>query len=292
MKDLFILILNYNSYQETLSLFNILQVDELNMAKILVIDNNSNDLNKRKLKEIIPCNQLMLLSENKGYAAGNNKGIQKAIAEDAKAILILNPDIQIQPLVIINLYNKLFKINDVAALGTRICFREQPDTIYSDGGLVDKEHGFKTYHLNSGKKNCEVNSKHLNTVDYVNGSVFMAKTETFKRVGLMKESFFLYFEETEWCLRARSLGLKLYIDPSLTAYHLSSAKNTRYHFYMIRNRLWLAKAYPEYYSTTLHMVKSHIIRQLIKELKALKIPDKHLRARIKGLIMGHFSNAS
>ena len=288
--SLYILILNFNSYKETLNLFENLQVNILSIAKVIVIDNNSNSINKEYLRKNIPSNQLIQLYKNSGYATGNNHGIKKAIHDNANAILILNPDIKIQPDVIIKLYEKFNTLSDVAAIGTRICYRNKPEIIYSDGGLIDKQKGFHTYHLNTGKSIHEIESKSLNKVDYVNGSVFMVKTDVFEKVGLMIESFFLYFEETEWCLRAKAQGFKLYVDPSLTAYHLSSSKNKSYHFYMTRNRLWLAKKYPDYYQITFKIVKRQVIKLFIKRLKGLKLPDRNLMSKLKGLILGHITN--
>lgn len=291
LKDLYILILNYNSYQKTISLFDTLHSGALDFARVIVIDNNSSNLSKEQLQEHIPKEQLILLNENKGYASGNNKGILKAIEDKTKAVFILNPDINITPNTVESLYKKLQNLPNVGAIGTRICYRNKPEIIYSDGGLINKEMGFHTYHLNSGKSIYEVQSKSLNKVDYVNGSVFMVKTEVFEKVGLMIESFFLYFEETEWCLRAKSQGFELYVDPSLTAYHLSSPKNKRYHFYMTRNRLWLAKKYPKYYKKTRQILKVQIINKIKSNIKKLKLQDKILFAKLKGYILGIMTQA-
>ncbi|WNH09628.1 glycosyltransferase family 2 protein [Thalassobellus suaedae] len=67
----------------------------------------------------------------------------------------------------------------------------------------------------------------------------------------MREDFFLYFEETEWCLRAKKQGFEVVVNPNAISYHKSSEKTKKYHYYMTRNRLLLAKTEPEYYSQTL-----------------------------------------
>src|SRR5690606_12380357 len=112
-----------------------------------------------------------------------------------------------------------------AAVGPRICFRDNAKLIYSDGGMVDKEQGFFTYHLNNKKimKDIRMENK-IKHVDYVNGSVFLARTAVFERIGYMLEDFFLYFEETEWCLRAKGFGYNLVTNSEALAFHLSSPK--------------------------------------------------------------------
>ncbi|MGB5982864.1 MAG: glycosyltransferase family 2 protein [Nonlabens sp.] len=289
---IYILILNYNSSQEVIRLYNSLKVDSREEYVFLIIDNLSPQPDREQLKKAIPDECLLLLNTNDGYASGNNAGIKQAMNNGATHILILNPDIEIAATIIHDLYIRFKSLEKTAALGTRICDSENPDIIYSDGGIINKEKGFSTKHHNGKKLTSEVSETGLREVDYVNGSVLFTSVAVLQDVGLLEESFFMYFEETEWCLRAKEKGYKLLVDTDLTAYHKPSSKNTRYQFLMIRNRLWLAKKYPKYYPKAKKVVFRKLKKESMKKLKRFQLPGKNTRAKIKGYLYGVYTSQS
>lgn len=284
-----IIILNYNSAEDSICLYKLIEQFGLKSTTVCVIDNNSSKADRDILQKNIPSANLRLLSKNKGYAAGNNVGIQEAIALNIPYILLLNPDIRLDANCINILLHTIKAAKNTAVVGPRICFRENPNLVYSDGGMVDKQKGFYTYHRND-KKELSSGEKDftIQKVDYVNGSVFMAKTAVFQEIGYMREGFFLYFEETEWCLRAASKGYSSVVNTEAVAYHESSKKGERYHYFMTRNRLWLAKTEPQYYKATLAAVWQPLKKQLIKCIKQRTWPNIILRAKCRGLIAGVF----
>jgi len=289
---IYILILNYNSSQEVIRLYNTLNADSRKEYVLLIIDNMSPKPDREQLKNAIPDNCLLLLETNNGYASGNNAGINHAMSHGATHILILNPDIEIDISTVHALYERFKSLKNVAALGTRICDSENPDMIYSDGGIINKEKGFATHHHNGKKDRSEVSETGLREVDYVNGSLLLTSVAAIKEVGMLEESFFMYFEETEWCLRAKENGYKLLVDVDLTAYHKPSSKNTRYQFLMIRNRLWLAKKYPEYYPRAKKVIFRKLKKESMKKLKRFQLPRKNTRAKIKGYLSGVYTSQS
>ena len=256
-----------------------------------MVDNLSNEQHRENLIKLIPEQDLYLNNENKGYAAGNNFAIRKILKQAPGHVVLLNPDIDVTLETLLSLQQRFEELENPAAVGTRICHHEDPQMIYSDGGLIDFENGFHTYHLNSKKSTLEVQEK-VHEVDYVNGSVLMTHTDILQKVGLMREDFFMYFEETEWCLRARDQGYGLYTDSTLTALHTSSSKNDRYHFFMTRNRLWLAKSYSQFYPCTKSVIFNKIKNKLRKNLKKRSMPNSKEVAQIKGYIFGRFTNPS
>lgn len=285
--QLYIIILNYNSATETVALYNDLKNQSYTNYKAIVVDNNSGVEDRAILKASIPDSNLRLLTINKGYASGNNHAIQEAISNKIPFVLLLNPDIRLDYNCVENLILVLTQKQGVAAIGPRICYREDPTLIYSDGGLIDLEKGLYTHHLNNNKtiELVDYNSN-LQSIDYVNGSVFLARTSVFKSIGLMREDFFLYFEETEWCMRARDNGYKLMTNIDALAYHISSQKGAMYHYYMTRNRLLLAKLYPAHYQSTKNIIWKTLSKKLKKHLKTFTLPNATLKAQLKGYLAG------
>nr|WP_320194060.1 glycosyltransferase family 2 protein [uncultured Desulfobacter sp.] len=237
----YILILNYNSSKDTIELYN--QLQNINYRKyfILVIDNNSTDNSKEILTQSIPLQYLLLNQKNLGYAGGNNIGIKKALSDNADYVWILNPDIRVETDTLRILVEHARKKRGVAAVAPRICNRKNKYTIYSDGGILNIEKGFQTSHLNKNKYICDVNDNiESREVDYVNGSCILIDLSYLDHIGFFREDFFLYFEETEWCLRAINLGFKLESVYKTKCFHRSSSKNFRYFYYMTRNRIYLS----------------------------------------------------
>jgi GT2 family glycosyltransferase len=76
---------------------------------------------------------------------------------------------------------------------------------------------------------------------YVNGCLMLVKKEVFKKIGLFDPKFFMYLEDTDFCLRAQKSGFKLLYAPKAVIWHLnagSSGVGSALHDYFIsRNRL-------------------------------------------------------
>ncbi|MBN1971006.1 MAG: glycosyltransferase family 2 protein [Candidatus Delongbacteria bacterium] len=247
----FIIILNYKSTQDAIELFMELQIQNYNNFEIMVIDNNSPDNSKEILKKRIPIENLILNNKNLGYAGGNNIGIRKAIEEGADYVWVLNPDIRVEKDTLKTLINIISNDNQIAAIGPRICYRIDKEKIFSDGGIIDFKSGIATGHKNNGLNRKQVNQNCINTVDYVNGSCFLLNLKTLADIGYIREDFFLYFEETEWCIRAKRHGWKLAVTTETNAFHLTSNHGVFFYFYMSRNRIWLAKIINQFFWNTL-----------------------------------------
>lgn len=292
MPSICILVLNYNSALESIHLYNeILSFNRIDLS-IFVIDNNSRREDRKLLIKNVPKDTLILNSRNLGYAAGNTRGINLAIENEFEYIFLLNPDIRLNKDVIDRLLFQLEKNQNIAVIGPRICYRENQNLIYSDGGVVKAEKGFLTDHLNCNRKVHEVENPGLHTVDYVNGSCFLLRASIWEKIGGMREDFFLYFEETEWCLRAKKAGFLCMVDSEVAAYHLSSSKTLGYHFYMTRNRILLAKNQNEYIIETICTIAFSIFQELYRDLRKLKMPSSESFAKLKGVLAGIIMNVT
>lgn len=279
------ILLNYNSSRDTICLYNSL-IELYPYIKIKVIDNNSKKEDQEQLKQAIDPQQLILNAKNVGYAGGNKIGIAKAIKEGAQYIWILNPDIEVNETTLPVLLETLKSDPKIAAVGPRICYKNDRRKIYSDGGIVVKEKGFFTTHTHYNKYITEVaNESSTLEVDYVNGSSMVISVTALLKIGMMLDGFFLYFEETEWCLRAKDMGYKLLVNTHAIAYHTSSVKGNVYKFYMVRNRILLAKLRNEYVEETILEVRTRLIKELNKAIKKRNI-SKSLLYSIKGYFYG------
>ncbi|AYN01199.1 glycosyltransferase [Chryseobacterium sp. 3008163] len=245
MKDLAIIILNYNSYSDVTR-----QIIEFsNDAKIkdglIILDNNSDDGNA--LSEFCDEKDVFFhqMGSNLGYAHANNWGLKKAISLGKTTFLLLNPDIHIKTKDIDDLYKTLEDNPDLGVVGPRLLYAEEPSKIFSDGGLLFPKKGFEGNHVHFNKNIDEVKIEGLNyNIDYVNGSSMMFKKEVLDELGFMIEELFMYYEESEWCYRIKNKSKwKIAIDTDVVAYQSDSSRGKVYEYYMTRNRIWLTKKY-------------------------------------------------
>ena len=235
--DLTIISLNYNSAKEVFRQVSSLREEEVPAGCFYLIDNASND--GEEVKKYCLKNGIKFIANtiNGGYAQGNNIGIKKAIEDGKTTFLILNPDIEISKETIEKLYNVLITKPELQIIGPRICDKFKRNLIYSDGGILTPERRCDDHiNYNQTEKDC---SESLNTnIDYVTGSVMMFKKSTLDIIGWMREDFFMYYEEAEWCYRLKThKDLKLGVLTNCKAYHQMSDKGDFYQYYISRNRI-------------------------------------------------------
>ncbi|CAD5268132.1 MULTISPECIES: glycosyltransferase family 2 protein [unclassified Imperialibacter] len=284
-----IIILNYFSGKETLKLYQKIESFQDESLRMLVVDNSADAAENELLRSSIPSENLLLASRNLGYAGGNNVGIKELMRrKEIKSIVLLNPDIELNENIFHTLNTSLLKEKSLAAIGPRLCLKGERNKIFSDGGLLHFNRFYYPGHLHAKKNVLEVISHGLNSdIGYVNGSFFMIRVSALEAIGLLKEKFFLYFEETEWCHRAKTLGWQVASDTTVTAYQDISNNGIVYEYYMTRNHflfhyLYYKKGLPR---LALHYFKHVLICVFKQEIDSSK-KWPFLLARIKGIVKG------
>lgn len=245
MNELAVIILNYNSFDDTNREVESLLKENFLKESIYIVDNHSNDKQKIEKLGFEKGINIILSDYNGGYAYGNNLAIKKALEDGKHYFLLLNPDIEISVDTIEKLYTDLKNLKDVGIIGPRICYRNNRNIIFSDGGLLFLEKGFMGDHINYEKLKANAEASDYNyNINYVDGSTLMFKKEILDEIGLMNEDFFMYYEESEWCLRLlKNTNWKIAVNTQCEAYNLSSNKGSFYEYYMTRNRIWLCRMY-------------------------------------------------
>ncbi|WP_339905488.1 glycosyltransferase family 2 protein [uncultured Cyclobacterium sp.] len=284
-----IIILNYFSGKETLRLYQKIESFQDESLRKLVVDNSADATENELLRRSIPSEDLVLAGKNLGYAGGNNLGIRLLVTDsEIRTIVLINPDVELKENIFHALGQKLLQNNDLAAIGPRLCLKGERNKIFSDGGLLHFKRFFYPGHLHAKMNPSQVVSKNLNRdIGYVNGSFFMIRVSALEAIGLLNEKFFLYFEETEWCHRAKTLGWQVASDTTVTAYQDISNNGVVYEYYMTRNHflfhyLYYKKGLPR---LALHYLKHILIYVFSQEINSSK-KWPFLLARIKGIVKG------
>ncbi len=195
--------------------------------------------------------------ENLGFAGGNNVGISYALRQKSDYILILNNDTVLDSHLIVDLLDAA-KRNKDAIITPKIYFasgyefhsdryspNERGRVIWSVGGVIDWNniYGFNRAvdEVDTGQFEDEVE------VDFASGACMFLSAKVIERIGLFDEKYFLYFEDTDLCTRAKRIGIPTIYTPKAHLWHKvsqSSAIGGNLNDYFItRNRLLFADRY-------------------------------------------------
>ncbi|MBZ0299070.1 MAG: glycosyltransferase family 2 protein [Anaerolineae bacterium] len=238
--DVSIIVLNYNSREDTLDCLRSLQHLTYLAAHVIVVDNGSSDGTPEAVREAYPRVTVLETGQNLGFTGGNNIGIQHALEQGADYIMLLNNDTIVAPDMIDVLVGALESDPSLGVVGPTIYYYDQPEIIWSAGGSIDWVHG-TTHMLGIDEDDKGQFGPEPRTVDFVTGCALLARRQIWEQVGLLDDRFFMYFEETEWCVRATRAGFRIAHIPAAMMWHKISvearAASPRTYYYMTRNRL-------------------------------------------------------
>lgn len=236
----YIIILNWNGWQDSAACIRSCQALSYPNYEVLLVDNGSSDDSVAQLRERFPNLKIIENSENLGFAGGNNPGIKHALDQGADYIWLLNNDTQVDPEALSELVRTAEAAAEIGMVGSKILVLDRPDTLHFAGGTVNLMDGITT-HIGAFEKD-EGQYDHLDRVDYATGCSLLVKRKVIEKIGLMPEDYFLYYEETDWCLRAQEAGYAIHMAPKSKVYHKISGSieytSPLKQYYLARNRLY------------------------------------------------------
>lgn len=233
-----IIVLNYKNVDDTEECIGSLKKIDYKNYFIVIVDNNSQDGSFEKLSKLYPELTVLEIGENRGYAAGNNFGIKQALQKGADYICILNNDVVVEPNFLGKLVSYMEQNPKVGITGANICEYYNKEVVQSTGFVINY-HTARTPGINKGKKQKNIINKAPLPCDAVCGACMLIRKEVISKVGLIPEIYFLFYEETEWCVRTKKAGFEIVSIMDAIVYHKGSAtiKKTKglSDYYMQRN---------------------------------------------------------
>lgn len=234
------IILNWNGCKDTLECLDSLYKCKWDNLKVFVADNGSQDNSVAEIRSKFPACKVLELGLNFGFAEGNNRAVAAALEEGCDFLLLLNNDTTVEPDLIEKLVFHYQKLGPRSVLGAKIAYYDDPKYIWDFGALWDKSHG--TYHK-VAKDQLMQGVCHVVEVDHIIGCTMFIPADLVREIGLFDKRFFLNYEETDWCVRAKAADIKLYSIPDAIVYHKISRSfqgSLHNHYFLRRNRaLWL-----------------------------------------------------
>jgi hypothetical protein len=254
--------------------------------EVIIVDNNSPDEHPEIVKEECPEIIYIESKENLGFAGGNNLGFKVA---KGKYILLLNNDTEVEPDFLEPLVEKMEQNPNIGIVSPKIRFFHTPDTLqyvgYDPINPITQRGGAKGF----GEKDTGQYEEDVEA-SYGHGAAMMVSMEAIKKVGLMADIFFLYYEELDWAHRIRDAGYKIYYVHKSIIYHKESIStggrvSPLRAYYMTRNRIMYLRR--NFYGLTYFLA---ILYQLFIAVPknsliiAIKANPKYIRAYNKGVL--------
>lgn len=215
----YVIILNWNRAAETVACIESLHKLTYPNFRILAIDNASRDGSSQILAQHFPRLEQMVLPKNLGFAGGFNVGLRHALDADAEFAFILNNDTIVAP----NMLEVLVAAASPAAVGIvapAIFYATEPNRVWSTGG----GHNPVTLEItgDNGRRETLVD---VTERQFLSGCAMLIKRAVLEHVGLFDERFFVYYEDSDYCLRARQAGYQLKVVPHARIWHQVSTSS-------------------------------------------------------------------
>ena len=227
-----ILVVTHNSFDD----FKRLHASLLNLDNqdfdLFVVDSGSRNLERLELRKLASLHnfKIFIAPGNIGFAGSNNIGLRYIKASNYQYVWLLNPDTTISNSSLTEHLKLTESEKDVSAWGSNIV--SEDGSTWSLGGFVDKSKQQVGMHETANPEN---------NIDYLPGCSIFFRAEVLEQVGFLPEHYFMYFEETSWCQKMLSKGLKLSISPESEVVHYfnTSKSNTARHTYLYNKASFL-----------------------------------------------------
>jgi GT2 family glycosyltransferase len=202
--------------------------------KIVVIDNASTDGVVEYIREQYPSVSIIQNTVNEGFAAANNLALKQF---KSSYYLLLNPDTEVYPGSLQALVEYADQNKQVWALGPAIVNGDGTPqrtgvrfpsnwNIFVETFFLDRL--FPQTKLFGSHRELYKDYSLPRQVDYVQGSCLLISQKALEEVGLLDESFFMFFEETDWCYRVHKAGREIHLVPGSMIKHYGGGETAHY----------------------------------------------------------------
>jgi GT2 family glycosyltransferase len=245
--SVWVVVLNWNGLADTLVCLASLRRLRYAGTRVVVVDNGSTDGSAAAIRRD-PANdgvEIVEANSNLGYAGGNNLGIRHALDQGAEFVLVLNNDTTVDPMLLDELLAEANRQPDAGCFGPWIYYMHDPERLWFTRSDWDPAKSAFT----APGKGClasELSSETTST-EYVCGAALFFRASVARQIGLMDERFFLVYEDSDWCFRARRAGFACLAVPSARVWHKigtsfgSEASPLRTYFSTRNKLLWAEK---------------------------------------------------
>ncbi len=214
-------------------------------CEIIIVDNNEDQGKVKYIQDVFPDIKLIESRRNVGFSAGCNLGLQDARGE---YILLLNPDTRLSFEALSCMLDFMESHPEAGIIGPQLldekgslhalpsCSGIFPSPLQAFFEYTNLRRFFPKYRLVKDYFLTDWDRCSIREVAMVQGACFLIKSKVIAEIGKLDERFFLYWEETDWCLRAHKKGWKIFYIPFAQCVHFGGQSMGRerfhdYHFF-------------------------------------------------------------
>jgi len=243
--------------------------------ELILADNGSVDNSVEFFQSNFPKAKIVKLKKNYGFPRIANEGIRAA---KSKYVILLNNDTKVDRNFIKNLVDALDKHPDCAGCTSKIIDFFDHNILGAAGDVMNiVGQAFPRGFL-------EKVSKYNNPeeVFMITGGASIYRKDVFKKIGFFDEDYFIYGEDSDWCLRAQLMGYRFWYEPKAIVYH--RCKATTKHMSKIVE-------YLQFRNMTITILKNFPIQIFFKKWRFITIPLVHLNTILYMTFKGCFKEA-
>lgn len=217
-----VIVLNWNRPELTDRALEALRQLTPPAPRVLVVDNGSTDDSVTRLSQRHPTVEILPLGENRGFAGGMNAGIRHVRAAGLRYVWLLNNDTEVES----------------STLTEMLAVADSDERIGAVGSVLSPLGGASAQPVFGGRVRWWLGlSGHVRVPpsveepEYLVGASLLVRREAIDEIGGLDEAFFLYWEDTDYCLRLKRAGWRLAVAERAVVHHRVSAT-------LGRGRVW------------------------------------------------------
>ena len=229
-----IISVNYNQPAATAEMLSSLyQVNTYRDIEVIVIDNCSREFDVGEWEKKFPQVRFIASPTNLGFAGGNNLGLQVARGD---YFFLINNDTEVSADLVARLVETMEANPQVGVVSPRILDFHPPQNLQYSG------YSPMNYYTGRNRNDAPAHLKNgVGETGYAHGAAMMLRRAAVEAAGLMDESYFLYYEELDWCERIKKAGYEIWVNLNAVIYHKESMavgkQSPLKEYYMTRNRI-------------------------------------------------------
>lgn len=239
IKKVSIITVNFNQPLVTEQLLgSINQFNDYPSIEIIVVDNGSTVNPVPAWQEKYPAIHFIRSEANTGFAGGNNMGINAAGGD---FFFLVNNDTEFTYGLIDQLVKVLETHPEAAMVSPKIRYYDQPDTLQYAGYTKMNYYTARNNCIGQFEKDNGQFDHLTGETAFAHGAAMLVRKEAINKAGLMKENYFLYYEEMDWCDSFKKQGYTIRLNMQALIYHKESVsvgqKSALKEYFMNRNRI-------------------------------------------------------
>lgn len=238
-KRVSIVTVNYNQPAITIDFLKSVEANTAtNDIEVILVDNGCMEDYEKTFRAVCPRLIYIRSDENLGFAGGNNLGVKVATGE---FILFLNNDTELTENVVDVLASELEHNPQIGLISPLILFFDDPAIIQYAGFTPMNYLTCRNKAVGYKEENLGQYADSSKETGYCHGAAMMCRRKDIETVGLMKEQYFLYYEELDWCESFLRTGKKIWFTGRVSILHKESMSVGKESiiktYFMTRNRM-------------------------------------------------------